>query len=370
MGCAFKLHGASWATLFVLGVASQAYGVSASIPSQIIEGPVIRHTAPDFLPNTRYPLIEFAISPGSRIATAKLYFRSAQYPHFYYVEMRRQTDGDRFQGVIPIPDAETTSVVYFVDALDRSFSSLRSPFYTVEVTGNPASASFTGGDPGIVVGQTVSSAPLTPPGFRVDGVIAYLDIAGQRRDSRQPEPPPPQPQSPVTPPATRETKPDDGGGHTGLVIGLVAAGVGGYFAYQYILKDLITENAATTITTASIPGPAANQTTVTSFLAVPPGDGSVSGSIVLNGARTLSVDNRSPANLTLTGMPGANLLEAFVVTAGGEGAWRFDFSRATGFIPGSIEVRQGQVLSTDGYTVVFRLSGTSGEQVQFKYGLR
>jgi hypothetical protein len=102
-----------------------------------------------------------------------------------------------------------------------------------------------------------------------------------------------------------------------------------------------------------------------SFLEIEPLDGAVRGRILVNGVSAETVTNSGPFLHRLSGAPGENRVEAFVEGGGRSGFWRFEL--AADGIPGSLRVEQGQVVSLDGQSVVFKLNG--GEPVRFTFRL-
>jgi PKD repeat protein len=112
-----------------------------------------------------------------------VYFRSDKYPDFYYVEMTGNVDD--FEAVLPIPSEETDEVIYYVEAVSRTFDMARTPEHDPIVASDSecrrrdaAALWWTGGDPGIVVGATVDGAPAMPPGFQVLGITGLVSAAG------------------------------------------------------------------------------------------------------------------------------------------------------------------------------------------------
>jgi PKD repeat protein len=112
-----------------------------------------------------------------------VYFRSNKYPDFYYVEM--VGTGDEFEAVLPIPSEETDEVIYYVEAVNRTFDMARTPEHDPVVASDSecrrrdaAAMWWTGSDPGIVVGATVDGAPAIPPGFQALGITGFVTAAG------------------------------------------------------------------------------------------------------------------------------------------------------------------------------------------------
>jgi hypothetical protein len=99
------------------------------------------------------------------------------------------------------------------------------------------------------------------------------------------------------------------------------------------------------------------------------GDGSTSGVIRIAGGSGDVVNDTSPFEHRFRSSPESIVVEATILSAAGEARWRFDFSADPRFAPGSIDVRQGEVLSRETNAVTFRLSGQPGERVRFLYRL-
>ena len=141
-----------------------------------VGAPTITDAEKVCLPNVPYPLLDAIIRPGSDVRVAKVYFRAAQHPHFYAVEMTGIADD--FEGILPAPGPGTDQVVYYVEAVSTSLESSRTQEYAAEVIEGEecedrgGAGFFTGKDPGIVVLSTVAGAPPTPPGFLPVGLVA------------------------------------------------------------------------------------------------------------------------------------------------------------------------------------------------------
>jgi len=90
---------------------------------------------------------------------------------------------------------------------------------------------------------------------------------------------------------------------------------------------------------------------------------------VLAGGQAFVVDNGAPATLHFDVVgPGESVIEAFLVASSGRsGTWRFDLSGTGGFVPGSILVESGEVLTLESRAVVFRVSGVAGERSRFRF---
>lgn len=100
-------------------------------------------------------------------------------------------------------------------------------------------------------------------------------------------------------------------------------------------------------------------------------DGDARARLILNDARSDNTDNTAPYRHQVRGKLGENTVEGYLVSeASGEGQWEFQFSGADHFVPGSLKVDFGELISLDAYRVVFRLSGAPGERMKFRFELR
>ena len=96
----------------------------------------------------------------------------------------------------------------------------------------------------------------------------------------------------------------------------------------------------------------------------------VRGRVLIDQRRADSTDNRAPFLHQIQGNEGLHSVEGFLVSRmSGEGRWRFDFRNTKRYAPGSLQVESGDVISLDGASVVFRLSGAEGQRVKFTYRL-
>src|SRR5262245_5892437 len=87
--------------------------------------PRILHEDAVCIPRGEFTRFLARVVPPNSIRAVKLYFRSSLYPEFYFVAMTASEAGI-FEGVIPLPSEETTTVVYYFEAVDLSFETSRS----------------------------------------------------------------------------------------------------------------------------------------------------------------------------------------------------------------------------------------------------
>jgi hypothetical protein len=143
--------------------------------------PVIAHQAAECWPEDQFPQLAAGIQPGQEILTAKVYFRSDKYPDFYFVEMTPKPSIENFLAILPKPGPETKRVIYYLEAVDATFTGARTEEYDPEVD-DPCQrrtpAAYIGENPGIVVGATKAGAAAIPPGFQAAGIAGFITAAG------------------------------------------------------------------------------------------------------------------------------------------------------------------------------------------------
>jgi hypothetical protein len=112
------------------------------------------------------------------------------------------------------------------------------------------------------------------------------------------------------------------------------------------------------------------RTSFSSFLSIPPHSGGASGFVVVNDARVDATSDAAPSSHVFGGLASKNTIEAHREgEVGSEGFWKFDFSAADRFVPGSLRAGTGTVVSFDGRSIVFRLNGAVGERIKFTFDL-
>ena len=93
-----------------------------------------------------------------------------------------------------------------------------------------------------------------------------------------------------------------------------------------------------------------------------------SAQIAVNVAETLATAAPAPQRHRARGRAGENVVEARLLSEAGEpGRWRFDFRGAGRFVPGSLRVDSGEVLTLDSESVVFRVTGKPGPPIRFRF---
>jgi hypothetical protein len=95
----------------------------------------------------------------------------------------------------------------------------------------------------------------------------------------------------------------------------------------------------------------------------------IEGQVVIEGGRGFPVSADTPSRIQFASRRGRVGIEAVSTAATAPFLWRFDFSGAKGFVPGSLRVVSGQEVARDAYSVVLRFSGGAFERARFEYRL-
>jgi hypothetical protein len=155
----------------------------AAVPA-IAQPLAIAHDGLECWPSDGYPVLSGTLSPPDEARTLRVYFRSENYPDFYFVDATIQPDG-RLEAVLPLAAPDTERVVYYLEAVGRSFETARTREWLPEVSESddcrrrdPMLALFPDQLPKIVVTAVSAGAPAFPPGFLTAGVLAAGAGAG------------------------------------------------------------------------------------------------------------------------------------------------------------------------------------------------
>lgn len=150
--------------------------LALSLPSAALAEMTITEAGTECIANVPYPMIEAKVDPVPE--ETRVYFRSGDSKDFYYIEMAGG-DGE-YQGVLPVPSAETSKVVYYVEAISASADASRSPEYEAEVRGEGECAGrlYFGADPQIAIYSTIDGGVALPQGFLSNGVAVTVNAAG------------------------------------------------------------------------------------------------------------------------------------------------------------------------------------------------
>ncbi len=92
--------------------------------------------------------------------------------------------------------------------------------------------------------------------------------------------------------------------------------------------------------------------------------------VILTGGRTQPVSSGAPSMHRYRGTLGRNTVEGVLMASLDEPAmWRFDFSQSAHFVLGSLRLVSGTAVSSDGRSIVVRVTGRPGERVRIEYQL-
>ena len=146
-------------------------------------GPTIEHSEIECLNHDQFPHIDSTIIPGENVEVSRVYFRSDKYPDFYYVEAKGLAleTPDQFRAILPKPSPETERIIYYVEAVDRSYNTAQTPEHDPPISDDACErdpAAYYQQNPEIVVGATSAGAAAVPPGFQALGITGFVSAAG------------------------------------------------------------------------------------------------------------------------------------------------------------------------------------------------
>ncbi len=186
-----------------------------------------------------FPLLGALVTPPSEIVRSRLYFRCSLYPDYYFVDLADESGA--YRGVAPQAEEACPQVHYYVEALSRDFTSVRTEERVADVAGPdecrrryPGAAWFPGQDPNIFLGSTLGTTGMAP-GFKTLGIAGFISSTG----------------------STVALGAASGGISTGVVAGIAAAG--GAAAGLGVLAT--GGNSTTSTAPIVVPPPPASTTT-------------------------------------------------------------------------------------------------------------
>jgi hypothetical protein len=151
--------------------------------SPVQPAPTIEHSPLGCVDDQQYTRVAAVFDPDNELKSAKVYFRAAQYPDFYYVMM--ELEAGEYRAYLPLPDDQTSRVVYYIEVVDTMFGSSRTVEYDPEVMRDgecrrrdPTAAWFVGENPNIVVGALSQAASALPSGFQAAGITGFVSATG------------------------------------------------------------------------------------------------------------------------------------------------------------------------------------------------
>ena len=146
-------------------------------------GPTIEHSEIECLNHDQFPHIDSTITPGENVEVSRVYFRSDKYPDFYYVEAKGLDleTPDQFRAILPKPSPETERIIYYVEAVDRSYNTAQTAEHDPPISDDSCErdpGAYYQDTPEIIVGATTAGAAAVPPGFQALGITSFISAAG------------------------------------------------------------------------------------------------------------------------------------------------------------------------------------------------
>ena len=115
------MAGASWAQ----APKPRAGGAPGAPPAARAAGPVIAHDAVGCVVAERHPELQACFTPAEAVARAQVQFRADEKGPWYYVDMKGE--GACRSAMLPKPKRDVGRFHYFIEIIDRTFTSQQSP---------------------------------------------------------------------------------------------------------------------------------------------------------------------------------------------------------------------------------------------------
>jgi hypothetical protein len=169
-------HRALFSAAFLL-IASAVLAAAPQPPTAIALDPAI-----ECWPHSQFPLLGAEVTPPEDVVRSRLYFRCSLYPDYWFVDLKPENGA--YRGVAPQAEEACPQVHYYVEALERDFTSTRTEERVADVAPsdecrrrNPAAAWFPGDDPNIYLGSTLGATGMAP-GFKTVGIVGFISSTG------------------------------------------------------------------------------------------------------------------------------------------------------------------------------------------------
>jgi hypothetical protein len=161
---------AAFAALLTLAVPAAA--AQALAPETL----VIAHQPVHCVVAGKYPQLDACVDPLARVARARVYFRTAGTPDWYYVEMK--PEASCFRGTLPRPKKSLRGLRYYVAVTDQDFAEARTEEYTTQVVADENGCTGGAVAPFVTTASVVvGGAAALPAGFVGAGVLAGVSTA-------------------------------------------------------------------------------------------------------------------------------------------------------------------------------------------------
>jgi hypothetical protein len=138
--------------------------------------------------DSEFPLLGALVTPPSELVRSRLYFRCSLYPDYYVVDLAAESGA--YRGVAPQAEEACPQVHYYVEALSRDFTSVRTEERVANVASPdecrrrfPGLAWFPGEDPNIFLGSTLGTTGMAP-GFKTLGIAGFISSTGSAVSAR------------------------------------------------------------------------------------------------------------------------------------------------------------------------------------------
>jgi hypothetical protein len=144
------------------------------------EDVTIEHDGLSCVVAEKFVRLEANFKPAS-VGRARAYFRAADTPSWYYVEMRPEASA--FYGTLPKPQKTIKRIDYYIEAVATGFQEARTNEFDPEVVPDGGACSRKGaiailGEGARIVVKGPAGAPAVPPGFLAAGMVSEAGSSG------------------------------------------------------------------------------------------------------------------------------------------------------------------------------------------------
>jgi hypothetical protein len=164
-------------TFFWVGATLWAAAAASQPEADIALDPAI-----ECWPDSEFPVLGALVTPPEGVVHSRLYFRCSLYPDYYFVDLA--SEGGAYRAAAPQAEETCPQVHYYVEALNRDFTSVRTEERVADVAGPdecrrrfPGALWFPGDDPGIFLGSSLGTAGMAP-GFKTVGIAGFITSTG------------------------------------------------------------------------------------------------------------------------------------------------------------------------------------------------
>lgn len=229
--------------LFLVGSVCAGVCAAAMHSSAQLHGVAIEHKPVACLIADRYPVLQARLDPADAVGRARVLFRAAGTPSWYFVDMKREKQV--FLGTLPKPLKSTTRIEYYIEVADRSLDERRTPDYTPSVVGGSSECGPNMLTAVIVTSAKIAVGSLAPGVTALPAGFSSVGIAGGS----------------LTGIAAGAGGAAGGGGlSTGVVLGIVGAGAAVAGGVAFAAKGGSSPSTAPPATTPAVGQPSPTPT--------------------------------------------------------------------------------------------------------------